>query len=281
MNRVYGAQHQKLVDASFQLHAARWLDVYTDTGVEAAIYRRRLAIALRWVDELVLPRRERILEIGCGAGVSAVPLARRGYRVEAVDAIPAMVNATRSYAARAGVTSAIVTSLGDAHRLAFRDSTFGLIVAIGLLPYLHSPTAFLQEVARVLKPDGFLLVTVGNRWRLNHLLDPWLCPALDPVKALVAAVIRRGPRRPPSGPPLRLDSLRKFERWLSSVGLSKIKATTVGFQPLTFHRRPVLSEPISLTLNRWLQTLADHGMPGIRWRGMDHVVLARRDGARP
>ena len=269
------AEHQKLVDADFQSHAARWREIYEEVSVEGAIYRERLAVVLRWVDELAMPLGEQILEIGCGAGVTVVPLAQRGYLVEAVDSVEGMLNSTRQSAAGAGVDSSVFTSLGDAHSLAFPESAFGLVLAIGLIPYLHSPMKALGEMARVLKPGGFLLVTAGNRWRLNHALDPWLCPALQPAKRAVRAILRRS-RMPRSGPPLRLGSLRELEGWLSSVGLTKVKAKTVGFSPLTFHRRPVFGERTSIRLNRWLQWLADHNVPIIRSSGMDYIVLARK-----
>lgn len=63
---------------------------------------------------------------------------------------------------------------------------------------------------------------------------------------------------------------------LSSVGLAKVKAKTVGFQPLTFHCRPVFGERTSIGLNRWLQWLADNNVPIIRSSGMDYIVLARK-----
>jgi len=273
-----GVEQQKLVDAHFQLHAAQWRKVYTEASTEGAIYRERSAAVLRWVDDLAMPRVDRVLEIGCGAGVIAVALARRGYLVEAVDSVADMLSATRRCADGAGMGSSVVASLGDTHNLAFADSAFGLVLAIGVLPYLHSPQQALAEMARVLKPGGYLLVTVGNRSRLNHVLDPWLCPALQPVKRALRATLRRfrRPRSEAAAPSLRLDSLLELERWLSSIGLAKVKVTTVGFPSLTFHYRRIFGDRTSITWNRWLQRLADHNVPGIRSSGMDYLVLARK-----
>jgi ubiquinone/menaquinone biosynthesis C-methylase UbiE len=257
---------------------ARWRKVYEEASLEGAIYRERLALVLRWVDELTMPRGARILEIGCGAGVTVAALARRGYLVEAVDSVAAMLTSTREHAAGAAVTPSVSSSLGDAHNLAFAEGAFSLVLAIGVLPYLHSPRKAVREMARVLKPGGVLLVTTGNRWRLNHVLDPWLCPALQPAKRVVGAILRRSGRRRsgPPGPLLRLSSLRELGSWLASAGLAAVKAKTVGFEPLTFHYRRLFGEQASIRLNRWLQRLADHEAPGIRSSGMDHLVLARK-----
>jgi ubiquinone/menaquinone biosynthesis C-methylase UbiE len=276
-----GAVQQKLVDTHFQEHVGQWRDVYDEALVDGAIYQKRQEIVLGWIDELAMPAGEKVLEIGCGGGRCAVALAQRGHLVHAIDSVPGMLDSTQQLAVQAGVRSSVSIGLGDAHNLAFRDGSFGLVLSIGVIPYLHSPQKALGEMARVLRPGGFLLITAGNRWRLNHLLDPWLSPPLQPAKKAVG-VIRRRFRKPwpeSPGPPLRLDSLRELELWLSAVGLAKIKAGTVGFPPLTFHYRPIFGEGASITsirLNNWLQRLADRNVPGIRSSGMDHIALARK-----
>jgi ubiquinone/menaquinone biosynthesis C-methylase UbiE len=273
-----GAAQQKLVDKHFQSHVAQWRDVYDEALVEGAIYRKRLEIVLRWIDELAMPAGKKVLEIGCGSGRCTVALAQRGYLVQAIDSVAGMLDSTQQLAVQAGVRSSISTSLGDAHNLAFQDSSFGLVLAIGVIPYLHCPQKALREMARVLKPGGFLLITAGNRWRLDHVLDPWLCPPLQPARRLVRMMVQRfrKPRPEPFLAPLRLDSLRDFSAWLSSARLVKVKAKTVGFPPFTFRHRPIFWERASIRLNCRLQWLADHNVPGITSTGMDYVVLARK-----
>ena len=247
-------------------------------AVEGAIYRKRLDIVLRWIDELAIPTGEKVLEIGCGAGRCTVALAQRGYFIHAMDSVEGMMNSTQEHAIEAGVNSSVATSLGDAHNLAFPDGSFGLVVAVGVIPYLHFPQKALKEMARVLRPGGFLLVTVGNRWRLNDVLDPWSCPLVQPAKRIIGAIFRhfRKARPDDAGLPLRLDSLRELDRWISRVELLKTKATTVGFPPIRFNGRPIFGEQSSISLNNRLQDLADREVPWIRSSGMDYIVLARK-----
>jgi 2-polyprenyl-3-methyl-5-hydroxy-6-metoxy-1,4-benzoquinol methylase len=272
------AEHQTLIDTHFHSRVAQWRDVYEQKGLEGTIYRKRLDIVLGWIDELAIPTGEKVLEIGCGAGRCTVALAQRGCLIHAMDSVEGMLNSTQEHAIEAGVSSSVATSLGDAHHLAFRDGSFGLVLAIGVIPYLHFPQKALKEMARVLRPGGFLLVTAGNRWRLNDVLDPWSCPLLQPAKKIISGIVRRVRKARPddAGPPLRLDSLRELERWLSSVGLVKIKATTAGFPPIKFRGRPILGEQSSIRLNNRLQELADRDMPWIRSSGMDYIVLVRK-----
>lgn len=274
-----GAVQQKLVDTHFQAHVGQWRDVYDEAFVEGAIYRRRQDIVLSWIDELAMPAGEKVLEIGCGSGRCTAALAQRGYLVQAIDSVPGMLDSTQQLAVEARVRSCVSIGLGDAHDLAFRDGRFAAVLAIGVMPYLHSPQKALREMARVLKPGGFLLITAGNRWRLNHLLDPWLSPPVQPARKVVRALGRhfRKPRPERPLPPLRLDSLGELGRWLCSVELVKLKTTTVGFPPLTFHGQPIFGERTSFRLNNWLQGLADRNVPALRSSGMDYIILAKKE----
>jgi ubiquinone/menaquinone biosynthesis C-methylase UbiE len=275
---LHGAEHQALVNTHFHSHVTQWTDVYQQAGVEGAIYRKRLEIALEWIDELAIRAGEKVLEIGCGGGRCTVALAQRGYVVHAMDSVPGMVDSTRERVGQAGVRSSVSIGLGDAHKLAFSDGSFGLVLAIGVIPYLHSPQEAFSEMARVLRPGGVLLVTAGNRRRLNEVLDSWLSSPVQFAKKVARAILRRFRKPQPEqlGLPLRLDSLRQLEDWLSRAGLVKIKMTTVGFPPLTFQGRPIFGEQTSIRLNNWLQGLADRNVPGIRSSGMDYVLLVRK-----
>ena len=273
-----GAVQQKLVDTHFQVHVSQWRDVYEEAHVDGAIYRKRLEVVPHWIDDLAMSAGEKVLEIGCGGGRCTVAMAQRGYLVQAIDSVAGMVDSTQERVRQAGVSSSASVGLGDAHDLAFPDGAFRLVVALGVIPYLHSPQKAFREMARVLRPGGVLLITAGNRWRLNEVLDPWLSPPMQPATRAARAILRRfrKPGLEQFGLPLRLDSVRDLKDWLSAAGLVKMKMTTVGFPPLTFYGRPIFGERISIRLNDWLQRLADRNVPGVKWGGMDYIVLARK-----
>jgi ubiquinone/menaquinone biosynthesis C-methylase UbiE len=276
---VEGNEQQRLVNAHFQAQSTAWRDVYEQKTVEGEIYRKRLQIVLEWIENLSIPIGEKVLEVGCGSGRATVALAQRGYVVDAIDSTPNMLAITRQYAADAGVARLISTNVGNACLLDFADASFGIVLAVGVMPYLGSPRKALAEMARVLKPGGFLLLTAGNRWRLSHILDPWLCPPLQPARRFFARILRpfRKLRPEPFRPSLRFESGTEFDATLAAAGFVTLKRTTVGFQPLTIRQRPILREKTSIKLNRALQSLADRNMPGVRSLGMDHIFLARKD----
>jgi ubiquinone/menaquinone biosynthesis C-methylase UbiE len=190
----------------------------------------------------------------------------------------AMLRMTRQSAVEAGVSHLITTSVGDVHRLAYPSNTFGLVLAIGVIPWLHSPQSAIEEMGRVLKPHGHLIVTADNSWRLNHVLDPSLSPPLTSARRSVRAILQRvGLRRPQTTQSLpRLDSIPKFDGWLSSAGLTKVKGRTVGFGPFTFRGHRLLRETTAMHLHYRLQKLADRMMLGVESSGSHYIVLARK-----
>src|SRR5262245_42662267 len=122
------------VDAYFRSNSSFWNEIYDAKGVQAEIYRTRQQTALEWVDGLSCEPNSRILEIGCGAGHLAVDLARRGFRVHAIDSVPSMVELARQHAADSQVADALSVDVGDAYSLPFANECFDLVIAVGVIP---------------------------------------------------------------------------------------------------------------------------------------------------
>jgi D-aspartate ligase len=276
---------QQLVTTRFETHARFWEEVYRGRDVFSVIHQYRLALALDCVDRLGLPRGARVLEVGSGAGLAAVALARRGFQVETVDTTAAMLEATRRHTADAEVTSRLRMLLADAHRLPFRTGTFDLVLALGVVPWLHSPAQAAQEMARVLRTGGHLVFNADNRARLNRLLDPLHSPPLEPVRrAAKAALATMRLWRPGQHPAVTYHSRAQLDCIVAAAGLERITGLTFGFGPFSLFGRTVLPDEFGVKVNRSLQRLADRGVPVLRGTGAQYLVVARRpvpDGARP
>lgn len=278
-NVVSTGEAQRRVDRYFAARVTTWTDIYSVEGLVPFIHQQRRALALQWIDELALAAGQRLLEVGCGAGLTAVALAERGFAVDAVDALTDMTERTRAAAATAGVGQRVTTGLEDAHHLTFADGTFQLTLAMGVLPWLHSPPQALKELARVVKPGGHVLVSAHNRWRLIDVLDPWTSPPLDPIKGAVGALLRRmGLRQPPPylEPVARLVSRAELDRWLAAAGLRRVKSTTLGFGPFTFFGRALFGDRTGIKLHSVLQRWADRNVALVGSIGSQHMVLARK-----
>ena len=145
----------------------------------------------------------RILDVGGGTGVYALPLAAAGYEVDLVDPVPLHVSraAQLSRDAPAPLRSA---TLGDARQLAFADGTFAAVVMLGPLYHLVDADDRLQaltEAGRVLVPGGVLIAAYISRFasmsdglKREILRDPAFA-------AIVDGDLRNGQHRNPIGRP--------------------------------------------------------------------------------
>src|SRR5262245_41874300 len=147
---------QQHVSKYFESTAAYWKTLYSDDRLLPTIYQDRHNTALAWIQDLGLDRSARILEVGCGAGLITSALASEGYTVNALDSTLTMLQMTRSAISRRCVKDRVRMYSADVHALPFRPHTFDLVIAIGVIPWLHSEHLALQEMRRVLKPGGHL-----------------------------------------------------------------------------------------------------------------------------
>jgi ubiquinone/menaquinone biosynthesis C-methylase UbiE len=273
--RDTGVQKQKRVDDHFNSTAAYWSDVYQTPTAWGAIFTQRRDLALAWTDGLALSSRARVLEVGGGNGSTAVALAQRGFVVDVIDSSEAMVEATRRHAVDSGQGTRLSATLGDVHHLQFESGVFDVVIALGVIPWLHSPIEGIREMARVLKPGGYLIVTSDNRAALHHAIDPKLNPLLTELKIGLKRFLWRtlGMQRPEVA---RAYFGRFVDQLLAEARLNKITRCTIGFGPFSFLGVKMFSDSVDVRLHRYLQRQADRGFPVLRAIGGQHAVLARK-----
>lgn len=119
-------------------------------------HRARRTIIGLLLQHAVAGTQHRILDVGAGTGATSLALRRFG-RVLAVD-----LSAEASAIARG---RGLAVARMDASALAVADAAFDVVVALDVLEHLYDDAAAVQELVRVLKPGGVLLVTVpAYKW---------------------------------------------------------------------------------------------------------------------
>jgi len=100
-----------------------------------------------------------VLDIGCGTGTLALPLALQGTIVTAVDVSPAMTRAVKALAEESELDNlTVVTASADV--IQFPDASLDAVISNYALHHLRDPDkkALIRSAARWLKPGGVLLV---------------------------------------------------------------------------------------------------------------------------
>ncbi len=107
-----------------------------------------------------------VVDLGCGGGLLAEPISRRGARVVGIDLSPRSV---RTAAARPphGPRSYVCADVAHAP---IADAVADVVLMADVLEHVPDVDAALAEAARVLKPGGLLYVNTINRTRRAHLL---------------------------------------------------------------------------------------------------------------
>ncbi len=102
------------------------------------------------------------LDVGCGGGLVAEPLARMGAAVSGIDAGEDVIAVARAHAAALGL--AIDYRAGDVTALAqAMPGSFDLVTCLEVVEHVQDVPAFLAALRGLLKPDGLLVFSTPNR----------------------------------------------------------------------------------------------------------------------
>jgi len=105
------------------------------------------------------------LDVGCGAGLLAEPLARLGAKVTGMDASPEVIAVARGHAATMGL--AIDYRVGDVQAM---EGQFDLVTAMEVIEHVADPAAFLKALAKRLASGGLLVMSTPNATGWSKLL---------------------------------------------------------------------------------------------------------------
>ena len=136
---------------------------------ETRLQRHQLEADITWrYLDRHLPPSGRILEIGPGTGAYTFPLARRGYRITAMDLAEELVTRCQAKADELGLGDRIDFRVGDARDLRSIPSTgFDAVLLMGPLYHLvleADRAAALQSAYRCLKPGGVICSALLSRF---------------------------------------------------------------------------------------------------------------------
>jgi ubiquinone/menaquinone biosynthesis C-methylase UbiE len=107
----------------------------------------------RLVDAALLRDIDTVLDLGCGAGHTALAVAPHVAHVTAVDLTPDMVAAASSLAEQRGISN-ITFDVADSARLPFADASFDVVTSRAAAHHFADVRAALSEAVRVLRPGG-------------------------------------------------------------------------------------------------------------------------------
>jgi ubiquinone/menaquinone biosynthesis C-methylase UbiE len=135
----------------------------------------------------------KILDVGCGPGVMAADLLERDCDFWGMDVSKEMI---RQGQEKYGSHDRIHFSTGTADNLDFPDNTFDAVISMGVIEFVDNDQLALQEMTRVLKEDGTLIVAFINKYSPFRLWrDYMFYPLTAPFRQIFYRFVKR-PRKP-------------------------------------------------------------------------------------
>ena len=148
-------------------------------------------------------------DVGCGSGVLACEIARRGIETIGIDGAPGMLALAERTARQSGLSALSFQE----HRLPISDTTnfraADLVICSSVIEYLDSIPESLVFLRKLLKPNGLLILSVSNR-------DSW-------SRKLVRLVHRLISRPKYIGLVLHFVTVTEIESCLRDAGLTPIE----------------------------------------------------------
>lgn len=151
----------------------RW-DKFYDQG-DSNTFRmlQRQGKVLEHLKYLVLPEKATVLELGFGAGQTAVKLLELGFKYVGIDISQQLCDAASKRCHEYKEKGLAEFKVGNIEKgYEFSDESFDVVIVVGALQYLSNIKTCFQEVHRVLKDHGFFIVCQTNMYGLKNMISP-------------------------------------------------------------------------------------------------------------
>ena len=145
--------------AKFSDLAHRWWDPHSEFRPLHQINPLRL----EWIDGLSPIRGRRILDIGCGGGILADSMARKGAQVLGIDLSTKALKVAQLHALEAGTTGVEYREISAEACAQEQPASFDAVTCMEMLEHVPDPASVVQACATLAKPGGWVFFSTINR----------------------------------------------------------------------------------------------------------------------
>jgi 2-polyprenyl-6-hydroxyphenyl methylase/3-demethylubiquinone-9 3-methyltransferase len=216
MDTTLNADPQEL--AKFSELAHRWWDPDSEFRPLHQINPLRLD----WIDRLAQLRGKRVVDVGCGGGILADAMARRGAaEVLGIDLASKPLKVAQLHALEAGTPSIDYREVAAEQLAAEQPASFDVVTCMEMLEHVPVPASIVQACATLVKPGGWVFFSTLNRNAKAFLF------------AIVGAehVLELLPKG--THEYARFIKPSELARWCRDAGLDLVETRGLGYNPLT------------------------------------------------
>jgi ubiquinone/menaquinone biosynthesis C-methylase UbiE len=264
---------KKVISEYFSRESPKWGKLYDEKSISWNSFHRSelvkrkniiLGIVEKHIKKNYLDRKHfNILDIGCGAGELMLEIIKKGESVCGIDNSEGMINTAKFRLSEYNVGKYTLI-LSDAEHLPLKNKKFDIIICSGVLEYIFNQQKALLEISQILNNEGILIVSLPNIIKLKSLLDPYFYIVRLP-KYIIQKVQNNSTKEInlESYDPLLDDSfcnhrykIWKINKLFKPYHLYKKSMQSIGFGPLTFWRKNVLPNSISIRISNLMEFIS-------------------------
>jgi 2-polyprenyl-6-hydroxyphenyl methylase / 3-demethylubiquinone-9 3-methyltransferase len=164
--------------AKFSDLAHRWWDPESEFRPLHQINPLRL----EWIHSIAPLEQRRVLDVGCGGGILADSMARKGADVTGIDLAAKSLRVAQLHALETGTSSIQYREISVESLAAEQPASFDIVTCMEMLEHVPDPESVVEACSRLVKPGGwvffstlhrsakaFMLAIVGAEYVLNML----------------------------------------------------------------------------------------------------------------
>lgn len=152
--------------AKFSELAHRWWDLESEFRPLHEINPLRL----EWIDGIAPISQRRVLDIGCGGGILADSMARKGADVLGIDLAGKALKVAQLHALEAGTRGVKYREISAEALAAEQPGSFDVVTCMEMLEHVPQPASVIQACATLVKPGGWVFFSTINRSLKSFLL---------------------------------------------------------------------------------------------------------------
>ena len=145
--------------AKFSELAHRWWDTESEFRPLHQINPLRLA----WIDDIVPLAGKRVLDIGCGGGILADAMARKGAEVLGIDLAGKALKVAQLHALEAQTQGVSYREVSAEALAAEQPESFDVVTCMEMLEHVPDPSSVVRACATLVKPGGHVFFSTINR----------------------------------------------------------------------------------------------------------------------
>lgn len=145
--------------AKFSELAHRWWDLESEFRPLHEINPLRLD----WIESLAPVKGLNVLDVGCGGGILADSLARRGAQVLGIDLATKALRVAQLHALEAGTQGVKYREVSAEALAAEQPGTFDVVTCMEMLEHVPDPASVVQACATLVKPGGWVFFSTIHR----------------------------------------------------------------------------------------------------------------------